>query len=193
MDLWTLAEQRTPIDRIQAYTQAIMDIGATVCTRTKPACSHCPLSTDCRALELDQVAAYPGRKPKKTKPQKQTTMVLAVHAGAVYLERRPAAGIWGGLWSLPEIEDSDVHDWCERVLSSKAAEVTSWAQLRHSFSHYDLDIQPILVRFASASSKVADSSDATWYSLDDSPPGGIAAPVSKLINRLKTDNHVQND
>ena len=192
-DLWALAEQRTPKDRIEAYTQAIMDIGATVCTRSKPACSHCPLGTDCQALELDKIAAYPGRKPRKIKPQKQTTMLLAVHDGAVYLERRPAAGIWGGLWSLPEIEDNNVNDWCERVLSRKAAEVTSWAQLRHSFSHYDLDIQPILVRFASASSKVADNGDATWYDLDDSPPGGIAAPVSKLINTLKTGNYVQND
>jgi A/G-specific adenine glycosylase len=191
--LWSLAEQRTPMDRAEAYTQAIMDLGATVCTRSSPDCTRCPVNKDCRALSLDEVAAYPGRKPKKAKPQKQISMLLAVHNGAIYLERRPAAGIWGGLWSLPEIDGSNVNDWCQRVLSSKAVKVTNWALLRHSFSHYDLDIQPILVRFESASSTVADNSDATWLHLDESPPGGIAAPVSKLINSLKTGNHVQNN
>jgi A/G-specific adenine glycosylase len=191
--LWAHAEQHTPDDRVGAYTQAIMDLGATVCTRSKPNCLQCPVNADCRALELGQPSAYPGRKAKKTKPVKQTTMLLAVHENSVYLERRPAAGIWGGLWSLPEIDDASVADWCQRELNNAAHEVVSWAQLRHSFSHFDLEIQPVLVRFESASSKVADSDDVVWHQLDESLPGGIAAPVLKLINTLKTGEYVQNN
>ncbi len=192
-ELWRLADKHTPDQRIAAYTQAIMDLGATLCTRTKPRCSECPVAADCLAFERGEIDAYPGRKPKKAKPLRQTTMLLAVHDDAVYLERRPAAGIWGGLWSLPEIEGTNVDDWCERVLSAMATEVVSWTQLRHSFSHYDLDIQPVLVRFESSSSKVADSSDAKWHRLEETPPGGIAAPVMKLINTLKKGEYVQNN
>ena len=192
-ELWRLADQHTPERRVAAYTQAIMDLGATVCARTKPRCTECPVVADCRAFELGETDAYPGRKPKKAKPLKQTTMLLAVHDDAVYLERRPAAGIWGGLWSLPEIEGTNVADWCDRVMSAAASEVVSWSQLRHSFSHYDLDIQPVLVRFESSSSKVADNGDAQWHRLGETPPGGIAAPVMKLINTLKTGEYVQNN
>ncbi len=192
-ELWGLAEKRTPVDRVAAYTQAMMDLGATLCTRSSPACEECPVNSDCCARAEGDTAAYPGRKARKTKPLKQTTMLLAVHENAVYLERRPAAGIWGGLWSLPEIDDGGVAEWCQRTLNGTAAEVLNWTPLRHSFSHYDLDIQPVLVRFESASSKVADSNDVTWFQLDEPPPGGLAAPVRKLINTLKTGEYVQNN
>jgi A/G-specific adenine glycosylase len=190
--LWHIADQHTPSKRVAAYTQAIMDLGATVCVRSNAACLDCPLSSDCRAFALGEVDTYPGRKPNKDKPCKQTTMLLAVHNDSVYLERRPAAGIWGGLWSLPELPDNKVDDWCDRVLNVAPGQVESWRQLRHSFSHYDLDIQPIVVRVETSSSKVADNSDATWHQLDGPPPGGIAAPVMKLINTLKTGRYVQN-
>ena len=119
-------------------------------------------------------------------------MVLAVADGAVYLERRPPAGIWGGLWSLPELADGDVSGWCRERLNSRDNGVESWDTLRHSFSHYDLDIQPVVVRVGPTSRKVADGDDATWHRIDDVPPGGIAAPVQKLLNSLKTGGHVQN-
>ena len=120
-------------------------------------------------------------------------MVIAVHEGAVYLERRPPAGIWGGLWSLPELNGSGIDEWCEDRFDTSGREVEPWATLRHSFSHYDLDIEPVVVRVGSGSRRVADDGDTTWYSLDASPPGGIAAPVQKLINTLKNELHVQND
>ena len=191
-ELWQVAEAHTPDKDVAAYTQAIMDLGATVCTRSKPACDTCPVSGDCAALRTGTVAEYPGRRPKKVKPRKATTMVLAVTDGAVYLERRPPAGIWGGLWSLPEPADGDVSGWCQKTLHSRDHRVESWDTLRHSFSHYDLDIQPVVVRVEATSRKVADGGDATWYRIDDVPPGGIAAPVQKLLNSLKTGGHVQN-
>jgi len=191
--LWQAAEQHTPEQRVADYTQAIMDLGATVCSRSNPSCAICPVSADCLARESNTIADFPGRKPKKTKPLKQTTMVLAVSDDSLYLERRPAAGSWGGLWSLPELSDGDAGDWCRRNLSASEDSVEAWDSLRHSFSHYDLDIRPVLVRISATSRKVADGDDAIWHPLGERPPGGIAAPVQSLINTLKTGGHVQNN
>ncbi len=188
--LWSVAEENTPVQRSADYTQAIMDLGATLCTRSKPACGTCPVGDDCKARLSDAIEWFPGRKPKKAKPLKQTTMIMAINDNAVYLERRPAAGIWGGLWSLPEVDDVD--DWCWRVLHASPGDAEARDTVRHSFSHFDLDIRPVVVRVDAVSRKVADSPDATWHSLGDKPPGGIAAPVQKLINTLKTNRHVTN-
>ena len=192
--LWEIAERYTPAKNTAAYTQAIMDLGATLCTRSNPGCERCPVATDCKALNevtdthgLSQkvsVTQFPGRKPKKAKPLRATTMLIANHNGHVYLERRPEAGIWGGLWSLPEIGSGNIHDWCAETLQGRVDEVEAWQRLRHSFSHYDLDIQPIVVRVGAPLSKVADSGDATWHRIGDELPGGMAAPVHKLIERL---------
>jgi len=185
--LWSSAEENTPTNRVADYTQAIMDLGATLCTRSKPRCDACPVAVDCLARETDTIDQYPGRKPKKDKPLRATTMVLAVNNGAVFLERRPPVGIWGGLWSLPEVENID--EWCRRTLDQQPGDTEQHAVLRHSFSHFDLDIQPVVVRVATLSRRVADSPDTTWYRLDDEPPGGMAAPVQRLINSLKTHIH----
>jgi A/G-specific adenine glycosylase len=190
--LWAAADRYTPGNRSRAYTQAIMDLGATLCTGTKPRCEDCPVSVDCQALEAGTIADYPGRKPKKDKPLKQTTMVLAVNGESLYLERRPPAGIWGGLWSLPEVGTDSVDDWCQRRFANKSRNRESWAPLRHSFSHYDLDIHPVVVRVDETSRKVADGDNSTWYKLDTVLPGGIATPVQKLINELKRASNVTN-
>ena len=190
--LWEIAERNTPHSDVAVYTQAMMDFGAMLCTRSKPRCEACPVSEDCRARRENAIASYPGRKPKTARPLKSTLMVLAVHDGSVYLERRPPAGIWGGLWSLPELADDDVGRWCRETLDASGSGIEAWDTLRHSFSHYDLDIRPVVVRVAESSRKVADGDDATWHRLDASPPGGIAAPVRKLIESLKTGGHVQN-
>jgi A/G-specific adenine glycosylase len=189
--LWEFAEARTPVERVSDYTQAMMDLGATLCTRSRPDCARCPVANDCIALARDDVERFPGRKPKKEKPLRETTMVLAVADGAVYLERRPASGIWGGLWSFPEV--SDVGDWCAQRLAATPFETESWDILRHSFSHYDLDIAPVVVRIDAVSSKVADYDDSTWYRPGDAPPGGIAAPVMRLIETLSSTDELRNN
>ena len=190
-ELWDLAERHTPAGRVDAYTQAIMDIGATVCTRTKPICDACPVAQDCDARLAGTIADHPGRKPRKEKPLKRTTMVMAVQDDALYLERRPPAGIWGGLWSLPEVEENGVGDWCRQVLASDGTDAQAWDPLRHSFSHYDLDIYPVVVNVDGAARTAADD-DSTWHSLHTAPPGGMAAPVQKLIDELKKASHVAN-
>jgi A/G-specific adenine glycosylase len=188
-ELWELAETRTPMQRVGDYTQAMMDLGATLCTRSAPACGSCPVNGDCVALAAGEVERFPGRKPKRERPLRETTMVLAVADGAVYLERRPATGIWGGLWSFPEV--SDVGDWCAQRFDADAVETQSWDTLRHSFSHYDLDIAPVVVRIDAVSSKVADYDDSTWYRPGDEPPGGIAAPVMRLIETLGNNDELR--
>lgn len=184
--LWALADESTPRENVAVYTQAIMDLGATVCTRNRPGCVICPLSDSCTAFGLDAVADYPGRRDARKKPLRRTHMVLAHVNGAVYLERRPAAGIWGGLWSLPEVAaEGDVEAWCERELHARPVALDRWSTMRHSFTHYDLDIQPIAVRLNARSRTVQDSADRVWYEIGTSPPGGIAAPVSRLIHSLR--------
>lgn len=183
--LWQLADSCTPDKRVGDYTQAIMDLGATLCTRSRPSCGRCPVRVDCEARISDTVQNYPGRKAKKDKPLRQTTMVLANEGRRVLLERRPEAGIWGGLWSLPELDGRSLEDWCIDQLDTEAAATESWPLLRHSFSHYDLDIQPIVVRVESPLSKVADGDRTTWYEMDAAPPGGLAAPVKRLLQQLK--------
>lgn len=188
--LWQSAERNTPNARVSEYTQAIMDLGATLCTRSNPACARCPVSNDCVAFEQGTTEHFPGRKPRVAKPLRKTTMVLASMDGKVYLERRPEAGIWGGLWSLPELGDRSLQDWCDRELGGPGEGAEPWAVLRHSFSHYDLDIQPIVVRLNSGAGTVSDADEKTWHKLDDAPPGGLAAPVKKLIEQLKKSEDV---
>ena len=190
--LWLLAEERTPTARVDHYTQAIMDLGATLCVRSKPACNKCPVSGDCAALAAGTIAEHPGRKPKKEKPLRATTMLLAMVDNAVYMERRPASGIWGGLWSFPELDDQPLEDWCDNLALGEPLEREAWQPLRHSFSHYDLDIHPLVLRFDSVAGSVADEGDATWYQMDEQAPGGIAAPVQQLIDTLRNSDNVAN-
>jgi len=191
--LWEAAERHTPAEEPAAYTQAIMDLGATLCTRGNPACGRCPVRADCAACADGSVGDYPGRARKKAKPLRTTTMVIARLDGHVYLERRPESGIWGGLWSLPELGSDDVTTWCRRRLQAEVVDVETWQLLRHGFTHYDLDIRPIAVRVAAPASKVADGDAAAWYRPGETPPGGIAAPVSTLLSKLGTEQHVSED
>ncbi len=185
--LWRHAERNTPASSSAEFTQAIMDLGATVCTRSRPLCDRCPFETDCIAHRRKQEADYPGRRPKKDKPLKKTQMVLVYAGDSVYLERRPPSGIWGGLWSFPEIEpQADATLWCQQTLNASPAELQKWQTVRHSFSHYDLDIEPIAIRVQSADSLVADSADRTWYEMAAPPAIGLAAPVSSLISKLRS-------
>lgn len=182
--LWEIAESLTPNERVAQYTQAIMDLGATVCTRSNPSCHRCPLNSDCQAFMQDDIASYPGRKPKKTLPVKSVTMfVLQNEAGEVLLEKRPPTGIWGGLYSLPEGQTDDA----EPEISHLAIMPEGRKELdpiRHSFSHYHLDITPIQLRAIQKSSGVADSDRWLWYPLDHSLEIGLAAPVKKLLFQL---------
>jgi A/G-specific adenine glycosylase len=120
------------------------------------------------------------------RPLRQTFMLLAHCDGAVFLEKRPLTGIWGGLWSLPEVSAREsVADWCRQTLAAEPAALDDWPIVRHSFSHYDLDILPVVVRLQCASGKVADPAAGRWISVADSAGVGLAAPVRKLVDTLQ--------
>ena len=184
--LWALAEEHTPHERVAAYTQAIMDLGATVCTRSSPDCGACPLAASCAARASGRETDFPVPKPKKSKPVKSTHMLLVQSGDEIYLERRPAAGIWGGLWSVPEFANTEeIESWCAAYLRVSADQIEEWPTLRHGFTHFDLDIQPIVLRVQKTHSKVADGENHLWYDVDAPRKIGIAAPVNKLLQKLR--------
>ena len=181
--LWALAEQLTPAARVNHYTQAMMDLGATLCTRSKPSCLLCPLQRGCQAHLLGLQSRYPIPKPRKVLPQKSTLMpLLANRDGAILLYRRPASGLWGGLWSLPELLAGEELDGLALQHGLILGERQALPALTHTFSHFQLAIEPWLVRVEQASSAVAEG-DWLWYNLATPPRLGLAAPVKKLLKR----------
>ena len=185
-ELWQLAERHTPSQRLADYTQAIMDLGATLCTRGRAACERCPQAADCRALALGRQAEFPGRKPpQKSRRLRTAEFALAWDGSAVLLERRPAAGIWGGLWSLPEIGDEETaEDWCRRRLGAEPPAVERWETVEHSFTHYDLHMRPVLIRLEERPGAVRDEDDERWVDVADDGQLGLPAPVRRLLDRL---------
>ena len=181
--LWQLAEQLTPHERVNHYTQAMMDLGATLCTRSKPSCLLCPVREGCRAHLLGRETDFPEPKPRKALPQKRTLMPLLANAeGAILLYRRPSSGLWGGLWSLPELDDLDALGELARQHALHLDEPRALAGLTHTFSHFQLAIEPWLVRVEQAGGAVAEG-DWLWYKLATPPRLGLAAPVKKLLKR----------
>ena len=181
--LWALAEQLTPATRVNHYTQAMMDLGATLCTRSKPSCLLCPLQSGCQAHILGLQSRYPIPKPRKILPQKRTLMpLLANRNGAILLYRRPASGLWGGLWSLPELLAGEELDGLALQHGLTLGARQALPALTHTFSHFQLAIEPWLVHVEQATSAVAEG-DWLWYNLATPPRLGLAAPVKKLLKR----------
>ncbi|MDA1372725.1 MAG: A/G-specific adenine glycosylase [Proteobacteria bacterium] len=184
--LWEIAASLTPNARVPDYTQAMMDLGATVCTRSRPACNQCPLSADCEAFNQVRIASYPGRKPSKTLPVKSVAMfILQNESGEVLLEKRPPQGIWGSLYSLPESPSVATPPTINKLEVSIEGSL-ELESIRHTFSHYHLDIKPIKLRRQCLIAGVAEKDRWLWYPLDHSMEVGLAAPVKKLLSRLAT-------
>ena len=161
--LWTLAERHTPREQVAVYTQAIMDLGATLCVRSRPLCSVCPLQTDCAARREGAQARIPAPRPRRETPRRETAfLVLRDPGGALLLERRPPAGIWGGLWCFPECEpDADVEAVCRSRFGVRPATTTALAPIAHGFTHFKLDVYPILVEVDDDDGSTAADSDGS--------------------------------
>lgn len=181
--LWQLAESHQPKNRPAHYTQAMMDLGATVCHRSRPTCTLCPLNADCRARINDLQADYPNRKPSKTLPHKTTVALMAIDPqGAVLLIKRPPSGIWGGLWSLPEISDEQqLQPWLT-AQGLRLLRHETWPSFRHTFSHYHLHITPLLIE-VDTGTRIADE-QSRWQH-PDRLDVGLPAPIAKLLVSLK--------
>ncbi|WP_462380984.1 A/G-specific adenine glycosylase [Pseudomonas sp. Marseille-QA0892] len=181
--LWHLAEALTPQERVNNYTQAMMDLGATLCTRSRPSCLLCPLQRGCEAHMLGRETEFPVPKPRKALPQKQTIMPMILSdAGEVLLYRRPSEGLWGGLWSLPEIDGPDALADLAKRFSLTLGERQPLPALTHTFSHFQLAIDPWLIQLDDAAPTVTEA-DWLWYNLATPPRLGLAAPVKKLLKR----------
>jgi A/G-specific adenine glycosylase len=179
--LWQLAQQCTPPTRVAEYTQAIMDLGATVCTRARPACTQCPLQRGCGALTQGLVDELPARRVRALRRQERMHMVFVVKGNRVLLQRRPSKGIWGGLWSPPEFPDADAaRAWCRRTLGTRLRDSHRLDVLRHSFTHFDLDIEPWVLALRSRASSVAGR-DLKWQALHAPRSIGVPAPVARLM------------
>ncbi len=183
--LWVLAQQHTPSQAVAVYTQAIMDMGATLCTRSRPRCDACPVAEDCRAHALGRETDFPAARPRKALPVRRTRLLLITCNGRVLLQRRPPAGLWGGLWGFPEMPlDQNTVDWCREHLHVRAGSSDPWPVLRHTFSHFHLDMQPLRLE-VSEPAGIADDADRMWYDPRAPLRVGLAAPVKKLIGQLQ--------
>jgi A/G-specific adenine glycosylase len=183
--LWRHAEAHTPAQRVADYTQAIMDLGATVCVRSRPLCDACPLATDCVARRDGLTAQLPSPRPRKAIPERDTVMLVLRDArGRVLLERRGPQGVWSGLWSLPEASDTD-DAWRVAQRHARIDDAQALAPFVHVFSHYRLKVEPLLFDGATARPGIADNGGLRWCDADESAALGLPAPVRSLLQGLQ--------
>ncbi len=186
-DLWALAERHTPRERVAQYTQAVMDLGATVCTRSGPSCAACPVNRRCAARLAGVQEELPARRPRARRRQRCVSVLLIRDAERrVLLERRPETGIWGGLFSLPELtEDDDVHRWCDRYLGTGVLSHEPLAPIQHAFTHFDLRLEPVVLELRGVPRGVMDGGEWLWYKPPRELNVGVAAPIAKLLGSLR--------
>lgn len=182
--LWAIADHYTPDERAGDYTQVMMDLGATLCTRKAPACLLCPVQDWCEAHRLGCETDFPSSKPRKVTPTRRTHLLMLVDmAGQVLLEQRPTEGIWGGLWSFPQFEEAvEIQQWCDQWMSE--AFLQYWAPFTHIFSHFRLEMTPVLVRCRQLPSNTAFTRPTCWRNPLALDGIGLAAPVKTLLEQL---------
>jgi len=179
--LWERANQLLPKKEIETYTQALMDLGATLCVRT-PKCDLCPVNRGCMARKEGKTAQIPAPRPRKALPQKAVTWLLLLDRGQILLEKRPAPGIWGGLWSFPEAPAKDVESHCRRVLACEVNSKEALDTVEHGFTHFRLRIQPLLCQVTRR--RNLGQPGLLWIDVDDVRAAAIPTPVRTIVNRL---------
>ncbi len=185
-ELWHLAERHLPNAEAAAYNQGLMDLGALVCTPRKPSCETCPLADGCLARLEGLVERLPEPRPRRINPHKQTRMLLLVDAqGRLRLDRRPEAGVWGGLHCPPECgHEDDPAAWCAEHGLVPRGRIQTWPDVRHAFSHFRLDISPVVIPVAPDPTRVKEEADGDWYKPSQALELGLPAPVRRLVERL---------
>ena len=181
--LWALAADLLPANGIEGYTQGLMDLGAMVCTRAKPQCEACPVSQGCVALRTGRVRELPSPRPKRVHPTRQATWLVLRHCGQVLLERRPSAGIWGGLWSFPEFDGRDLAQECLTRFGCVISSHREMPSFAHGFTHFRLEISPLVCDVRSLESRTA-SPGSLWLDPEAAIAAAIPTPVRNLLRRL---------
>jgi A/G-specific adenine glycosylase len=184
--LWEFAEKYTPANRVADYSQAMMDLGATVCVRGKPLCEKCPLQKNCLAHSRGIEKNLPIAKPKKTIPVREKTFfILRNEKNEIFLEKRAPTGIWSGLWSLPEVEgffsEKEIKKICQKNFSLTAKKINFKKIFRHTFSHFHLDILPVEITVQANGFKIMEDEQQIWYNVEQPANVGLPAPVKVLI------------
>ncbi|HEX9390507.1 MAG TPA: A/G-specific adenine glycosylase [Usitatibacteraceae bacterium] len=179
--LWTLVQEMLPQKNIEAYTQGLMDLGASLCARREPGCLSCPVMSSCVAYQTGRIDELPGRGLKRETPHKETQMLVLIASGEVLLEKRPPTGIWGSLWSLPEVPvDIDGMQFAKAHFGVTAGKIKKCAPLEHGFTHYSLTIHPLEIA-VSRRTPLAMQSTAMWLNLADALAAALPAPVRKIL------------
>jgi A/G-specific adenine glycosylase len=188
--LWSLSDRSTPARRVAAYNQAMMDLGATVCTRANPDCGACPLNVACQAFRQQRQRELPSPRPRRALPVREVRMLMLLDAQrGVWLERRPPHGIWGGLWSFPEFADQQsLFNWCDQRGIGLDAGAEQWPVVRHTFSHFHLDVTPCRVALQNPPLSVMEADKGLWYNSRKPEALGFAAPVQRLLAQLENLN-----
>ena len=182
--LWSIAESLLPQRDIETYTQALMDLGSSVCTRAAPRCGECPVAQDCVARHEDRIAELPSPRPKKALPRRAVRVLIIERAGEILLEKRPAAGIWSGLWSLPEIDlAADVALHCKARFAANVVVGDELDAIEHGFTHFRLTIQPQRVAVGTWPTGVA-APGFLWLTRDDALAAALPAPIRRLLASL---------
>ena len=184
--LWKLAEKYTPTKRADLYTQAIMDLGATVCTRSKPRCNFCPIENQCIASQQKSQALYPEKKPRKALPRKETVFIIMhTKKKEILLQKRPQKGIWGGLWCFPEISSLDlIEEWRTELGFDGEITIKKLPEITHIFSHYKLSIEPVVISCIKSKTTNMKKNNCIWYDKQNPTKIGLPAPIVKLIKSI---------
>jgi len=182
--LWELAESLLPPSRIEAYTQGLMDLGATVCTRGTPRCPECPLAQACIARRDGREAELPTARKSKPLPLRRARWLVLQRAGKILLERRPASGVWGGLLAFPEIDDRGTAAACLRLAGERPPRVKRLPLVEHGFSHFRLQARPVLCDLPPQSPARAEQSGALWLAPRQAMDEAIPAPVRRVLASL---------
>lgn len=186
--LWQLAEQHTPSERTDEYTQAIMDLGATLCTRSKPNCNRCPMIENCAAFKKDLQHALPKSKPKKVIPQKKVWALYIESKQGLLLQKRPPSGIWGGLYSLPEAPPSlsldELEEYCASTFGLKVMLLEKHQSIHHTFSHYKLEIQPVKFTLIKNKHEIKSNDSYNWLTKEEVNSVALPAPISNYLSAV---------
>lgn len=186
--LWELAEKHTPTKRVADYSQAIMDLGATLCTRNAPQCSECPLKKVCMAHQLGIARDLPVAKPKQNIPLRQTTWLIFYNKKKVFLEKRVTNGVWNNLWCFPEYSSENISDLtkhCRKQFGFNLKKTDKGEKFKHTFSHFKLEVLPIYSLIEKIPNKIGENNHQIWYDLKNPPNLGLPKPVTKILGWLK--------